>query len=133
MQEEVLQRLQAEENERENSVHIRTGQRVQHEDINPPALQMMKIIGKTKLPENPTIEGSITQHDTKLIIEHSSQGIIQGCKLVMQLTVVVLLNGVEVEFKSEISHSFTDFEFNGFMVHNKLTNNGKEKERTERP
>ena len=92
----------------------------------------MKMIGKTILPKEPTIEGSIIQSNTRLIIEHSSQGIIQGCKLVMPLTILVLINGFEIEFKSEVSHSFTDCEFNGFMVHNKI-NNGKEKERTDSP
>lgn len=87
----------------------------------------MKLIAKIQkipIPENMLVDGLIDINSVKLITNQSTQDVITGFKIELNITVSTDINGFKIEpFQSKISHTLSQQQFNSFMDHlkNKTT------------
>lgn len=78
----------------------------------------MKIIAHTNIPENMAIDGNITINSASFHVIQTSQGIAEGFRLELNLSIDAEVDGFKLDkFCPKITHTLSNEEFVNFMEH----------------
>lgn len=78
----------------------------------------MKLVASTIIPENMSIDGSIEIKSASFHVIQTSQGLAEGFKIELKLSIDAKVDGFQIEqYNSKVTHTLSDEEFVGFMKH----------------
>lgn len=87
-------------------------------NTNNPQNKFMKIVGGFEIEEKMTLTGGdIVLNGAEMHFNLSPQGFVTGFKIILDLLVRAEVEGYEVHFNSEISHTYTPEEFAMLIYH----------------
>lgn len=77
---------------------------------------MKTVLTNVKIPSKIEVGGGIENTASRLMVTRTTQGKIDGAKIEMDLHCKSDINGVQIHFKSTISHTLTDLEMDNLMI-----------------
>ena len=77
---------------------------------------MKTVLTKLNIPENMQIGGSVENIASRLQLMQTTQGQITGARIEMEMKCTVDIQGVIVEYTSQISHTLTKKEMDELML-----------------